>query len=33
MFACPLIIRRVLEHEAGADISHRITNADLPPLS
>jgi hypothetical protein len=32
-YACPLIIRRVLEYEAGADISPTITKADLPPLS
>jgi hypothetical protein len=32
-YACPAIIRRVLEYEAGADISHTITNSDLPPLS
>jgi hypothetical protein len=31
--ACPAIIRRVLEYEAGADISHRITRIDLRELS
>jgi hypothetical protein len=31
--ACPLIIRRVLEAQAHADISRQITKADLPRLS
>ena len=34
-YVCPVIIRRVLEFEAGADISHTIKKDDpsLPPLS
>jgi hypothetical protein len=32
-YACPLIIRRVLEYQAEADISYKITNADLPQSS
>ena len=31
-YACPAFMRRVLEYEAGGDISHTISNADLPPL-
>jgi hypothetical protein len=32
-YACPAIIRRLLEKEAGANIGHKITKSDLPPLS
>ena len=30
---CPIVIRRVLEYEAGVEILDRLTKAHLPPLS
>jgi hypothetical protein len=32
-FACPIIIRRVLEHEAGMEIPDPLTKADLTSLA